>query len=263
VIRPAIVFAVFRREMLEIVRNRTLLATIVLPPIIVVALPIIFAAFRGGKDLPPEVIQNLVLARPDWSDLSPTQLASAFGLEQSLFVYMIMPASVPLAIAAYSIVGEKQTRSLEAVIAAPISTEELLTGKALSAIIPAVLTVWLAYVVVIGVVVVALGPALVKVITDGTWFVTVFALGPAIGLVSVVIGIGISSRLNDPRAVQQIGTVILLPIVGFMAVQLQSGQLLATRDYLLAAGIAALVGLAGLRVAARLFGRESILTRWR
>jgi len=91
----------------------------------------------------------------------------------------------------------------------------------------------------------------------------VFALGPAIGLVSVVVGIGISSRLNDPRAVQQIGTVILLPIVAFMAIQLQSGQLLATKDYLLAAGAAGLVGLSGLRIAARLFGRESILTRWR
>ena len=190
-------------------------------------------------------------------------LASAFGLQQMQFVFLLMPATVPLAIASYSIVGEKQTRSLEAVIAAPISTEELLAGKAIAAITPAVLTVWLAYGVLIGVAALTLGGAITRVIMDPTWFATVFALGPAIGLVSVVVGIAISSRVNDPRAVQQIGTVILIPLVAFMVLQLQAGQLLATKDYLLAAAGVAALGVVGIRVAARLFGRESILTRWR
>lgn len=262
-IRPSIVATIVRRELLEIVRNRTLLAVIVVPPIIVVALPIIFAAAGGSKGLPGEVMANLIAARPDWAEFTPRQLANAFGLQQSMFVFLIMPASVPLAIASYSIVGEKQTRSLEAVIAAPISTEELLAGKTISAIIPAVLTVWLAYVILIGVVVVVMGAEVARVIIDPTWFATVFALGPAIGLVSVVIGIAVSSRVNDPRAVQQIGTAILLPIVLLMVLQLQSGQLLATKDYVLAAAGVTVVGLIGLRFAARIFGRETILTRWR
>jgi ABC-type Na+ efflux pump permease subunit len=78
-----------------------------------------------------------------------------------------------------------------------------------------------------------------------------------------VTGIAISSRVNDPRAVQQIGTVIILPLVGFMVLQLQSGRLLETRDYLVAAAAVAAVAVAGLRLTVRLFGRESILTRWR
>lgn len=262
-IRPGIVAAVVRRELFEIVRNRTLLAVIVIPPIIIVALPIIIAAAGGTKDIPAQVVATLLAARPDWADLTPKQLASAFGLQQSLFVFLIMPASVPLAIASYSIVGEKQTRSLEAVIAAPISTEELLAGKTIAAIVPALVTVWLAYVVLIGVVVVVMGAALARVIIDPTWFATVFALGPAIGLVSVVIGIAVSSRVNDPRAVQQIGTAVLLPFILLMVVQLQGGQLLATKDYLLAAAGFTVIGVIGLRIAARLFGRESILTRWR
>jgi ABC-type Na+ efflux pump permease subunit len=263
VIRPSIVFGVVRRELLEIVRNRTLLAVIVIPPVLVIALPIIFAASRESKGLPDQIVANLIAARPDWAGLTPRQLANAFGLQQSMFIFLVMPASVPLAIASYSIVGEKQTRSLEAVIATPISTEELLAGKTIAAIIPALLTVWLAYVVLIGVVVVAMGAALTRVIIDPTWFATVFALGPAIGLVSVVIGIAVSSRVNDPRAVQQVGTVILLPIILLMVVQLQSGQLLATKDYLLAAAGVAVVAVIGLRLTARLFGRETILTRWR
>ena len=262
-IRPSIVAAIVRREIFEIIRNRTLLLAIVLPPVILIALPIIAAAVDTGKHLSPQVIQNLVAARPEWADFTPKQLASAFGLQQMQFVFLLMPATVPLAIASYSIVGEKQTRSLEAVIAAPISTEELLAGKAIAAITPAVLTVWLAYGVLIGVAAWTLGGAITRVIMDPTWFATVFALGPAIGLVSVVVGIAISSRVNDPRAVQQIGTVILIPLVAFMVLQLQAGQLLATKDYLLAAAGVAALGVVGIRVAARLFGRESILTRWR
>ena len=163
-IRPSIVGAVVRRELFEIVRNRTLLIAIVIPPVILVAVPIIAAAVGGGKDLPPQVIQNLIAARPDWAGFTPRQLASAFGLEQMQFVFLLMPATVPLAIASYSIVGEKQTRSLEAVIAAPISTEELLAGKAIAAIVPAVLTVWLAYAVLIGISSVVLGSAIAGVI---------------------------------------------------------------------------------------------------
>jgi ABC-2 type transport system permease protein len=263
VIRPQIVAAVVRRELLEIVRNRTLLAAIVIPPIILVALPILVVSFGGKESLPSEVIANLKAARPEWADLSAKDLVNAFGMQQMLVFFLLMPATIPLAIASYSIVGEKQTRSLEAVIAAPISTEELLAGKAISAIAPAVLTVWLAYVALVALSGLVLGPALARIVIDPTWLTTVFALGPAIGLVSVIAGIAISSRVNDPRAAQQIGTVIVLPLVGFMVIQLQSGQLLGAKDYLLAAGAVAFVGIAGLRLAARLFGRESILTRWR
>jgi ABC-2 type transport system permease protein len=73
----------------------------------------------------------------------------------------------------------------------------------------------------------------------------------------------ISSRVNDPRAAQQLGTVIVLPLFGFFVIQLQSGHLLSAREYLLAAAAVFAVGVAGLRVGVRLFGRESILTRWR
>jgi ABC-2 type transport system permease protein len=263
VIRPAIVFTVVRRELLEIARNRTLLAAIVLPPILLVAIPILVTALGARNSLPPDVVANLVAARPEWAGLSPRQVADAFGLQQTLLFFLLMPATIPLAIASYSIVGEKQTRSLEAVIAAPISTAELLAGKAIAAVAPAVVTVWLAYAALIVVAGVALGTELARIVIDPTWLATVFVLGPAIGLLSVVIGMAISSRVNDPRAAQQLGTVIVLPLFGFFVIQLQSGHLLSAREYLLAAAAVFAVGVAGLRVGVRLFGRESILTRWR
>ena len=262
ILRAPIVAAVVRREMLEITRNRALIAAIVLPPVILTALPVLVTAFGGRHSLPAAVVAAVVANRPDWASFTPEQVANAFAIQQMLIFFLLMPATIPLAIASYSIVGEKQTRSLEAVIAAPVSTDELLAGKAVAAVLPAVGTVWLAYVALIGVAWVTLGPAMARIVIDPTWFAAVFALGPAIGLVSIVAGIAISSRVNDPRAAQQIGTVIILPLVGFAVLQVQSGRLFAATDYLAAAAVVALVGILGLRVAARLFGRETILTRW-
>ena len=47
-----------------------------------------------------------------------------------------MPAYIPLSIATFIIIGEKQARSLEPVLAAPIRTVELLAGKAIAALVP-------------------------------------------------------------------------------------------------------------------------------
>ena len=46
-----------------------------------------------------------------------------------MFMFMIIPVAIPVTIAAYSIVGEKTTHSLEPLLATPITTSELLVGQ--------------------------------------------------------------------------------------------------------------------------------------
>jgi ABC-type Na+ efflux pump permease subunit len=76
-IRPSIVLAVVRRELLEIVRNRVLLTAVVLPPVLLVALPVIITSTSHPKPLAPEVVANLIAARPAWAGLRPDQLVAA------------------------------------------------------------------------------------------------------------------------------------------------------------------------------------------
>jgi ABC-2 type transport system permease protein len=54
----------------------------------------------------------------------------------ALMYFLILPAVIPLAIAAYSIIGEKEQGSLEPLLATPISDLELFLGKALASVIP-------------------------------------------------------------------------------------------------------------------------------
>jgi ABC-2 type transport system permease protein len=264
--RWPIVATVIRREAMEIVRNRLLVLSILLPPVLLVAVPLLVGRFIGssGEDnLSPEYIAALVASRPEWSNLTREQLIAAFTLQQFLAIFLIMPAYVPLSIATFSIVGEKQTRSLEAVLATPIRTGELLTGKAIAAVVPGVITSWIAYAVLIGLGALMLGPALAAVLADASWLAAVFLLGPIIGLLSCVAGIIVSSRVNDPRVAQQIGGVVILPIVGIALIQAIGGYLLGPREYIVATVVLGLIGVAGIWLAARLFDRETILTRWR
>ena len=158
--------------------------------------------------------RDQVLAqRPEWSAFSAAELAGAFAVQQFLVFFLLMPAYIPLSIATFSIIGEKQARTLEPVLATPIRTVELLTGKAVAALVPGVLAGWVTYVVFVVLASFVYGPALFGVVTDPSWLVGVFLLGPAVGLASVVAGVIVSSRVNDPRVAQQVGGVIIVPIV--------------------------------------------------
>jgi ABC-2 type transport system permease protein len=261
--RASIVGAVIRREWRELVRNRLLVFTILVPPAILVALPVVVVHVSHPRPLPPDVAAAVIASRPNWAGMSPTDLVAAFSLQQFLATFLILPGYIPLAIATFSIVGEKQSRSLEAVLATPIRTVELLAGKAVSALVPGILASWFAFAVLVVLSAITVSPQITVVFADPSWIAAVFVLGPAIGLVSVVAGIIVSSRVNDPRVAQQIGSLVILPVLGIVVLQTASGHLFEAREYVIGAVIVAVVGIAGLRVAASLFGRESILTRWR
>ena len=160
--RAAMVWTVVRRESLEILRNRLLVLSIVIPPIVLVVTPLVLGSLASvaatANQLPDDFVRTIVASRPDWAGFTIEELVAAYSLQQFLSLFLILPAYVPLSIATFSIVGEKQTRSLEAVLASPIRTGELLGGKTLSAIVPGMLTSWLAYGLLVLLAGVVLGP---------------------------------------------------------------------------------------------------------
>jgi ABC-2 type transport system permease protein len=261
--RPGIVWTILRREWTETIRNRLLLSTIVIPPLILTVAPIVLAGAIGQRALPAGLATQILGQKPEWADFTPGELAGAFAVQQFLVFFLLMPAYIPLSIATFSIIGEKQARSLEPVLAAPIRTVELLAGKAIAALVPGVLAGWATYVVFVALASVVYGPHLFGVVTDPSWLAGVFLLGPAVGLASVVSGVIVSSRVNDPRVAQQIGGVIIVPIVGLVLAQASGTILVGATGYAVMSVVVLLVALVGLRIGVRLFDREAILTRWR
>jgi ABC-2 type transport system permease protein len=254
---------VLRREWAETIRNRLLMSTILIPPVVLTIAPLALAGVVGNRALPPELATQVLVQRPEWVGFSAAELAGAFAVQQFLAFFLLMPAYIPLSIATFSIIGEKQARTLEPVLATPIRTVELLTGKTIAALVPGVLAGWVTYVAFVLLASVVYGPHLFGVVTDASWLVGVFILGPAVGLASVVAGVVVSSRVNDPRVAQQVGGIIIVPIVAITLLQATGTLLVGAAGYLLLAGIVLVVSLLGLRAGVALFDREAILTRWR
>ena len=261
--RAAIVWTILRREWMETLRNRLLLSTILVPPVLLTVAPIILAGAVGDRALPADLARQILTQKPEWASFTPSELAGAFAVQQFLVFFLLMPAYIPLSIATFSIIGEKQARSLEPVLAAPIRTVELLAGKAIAALVPGVLAGWVTYVAFVLLASVVYGRALFGVVTDGSWLAGVFLLGPAVGLSSVVAGVIVSARVNDPRVAQQIGGVVIVPVVGLVLVQATGTLLVGPLGYVLMTLAVLAVSLVGLRIGVRLFDREAILTRWR
>jgi ABC-2 type transport system permease protein len=169
---------------------------------------------------------------------------------------------VPMAIATQSVIGEKVARSLEPQLATPLEVSELLTGKTIAAALPAVTATWLVFLgygLVNGLIA---DPRLTRFVFSDIWIVAMVTLVPLICLLSVLLGIVISSRVNDPRTAQQIGGFVVIPIIAIAVAQFFGGNATFTMQQVLIGDllVAGLVGLT-LLIGSWAFERESILTR--
>jgi ABC-2 type transport system permease protein len=184
-------------------------------------------------------------------------------LDQFRFFVLLIPAMVANVFATLSIVEEKITRTLEPLLATPVRTWELLLGKILAGAIPALTAAWVSTgIFVVAAISLGWGP-LLRWVIDPAWYLSVFLLTPAISILSFVVGVIGSSRANDAKGAQNLAVVVVLPLFALIAVQVL-GLVRFTPLLTLALSVA-ITGLDALmlRLAVRLFARESILIRWR
>jgi len=195
--------------------------------------------------------------------LQKTDLFRLLLLSQFRFFVLLIPAMIANTFATLSIVEEKLTKTLEPLLATPVRTWELLTGKALSGVIPAVLITWMsAGLFILGARL--LGWAdLLPYALDLTWYVTLFVLTPGISVLSFIFGLIGSSRATDAKSAQNLAVLVVLPIFAVIGIQVTGlVQFTPLLTALLSVGIA-LLDVLLLWPAVRLFARESILIRWR
>jgi ABC-2 type transport system permease protein len=255
--------AILAKEWAETIRNRLLLATVFVLPAVFVLLPLGILFFMGQTPVDPDEIRSYVERVPALAALSASEVLQIMVINQFLFFFLLMPSIIPMTVAAYSIIGEKQARSLEPLLATPVSTAELLLGKAIAAVVPAVVLTWISYLVfAIGAGLIAT-PAVLRSIVDPMWLLAMIVIGPLVGVFSVFLGVIISSRVNDTRIAQQLGGMIALPVAGIAVAQTAGFVLLSATSF--AVGALALLALDAVvfGLGVRLFQRDRILTEWK
>lgn len=228
--------AVMRKELREYTRNRFIISTMVTLPIVFLIVPI--------ADL--------------FRHAAPTLQRAQVGV--SLLVLLIVPVVVPAAIAAYSVVGERDQGTLEPLLTTPVRREELLLGKALAAIIPAVGIAYVLFAIVVVAVRIAASSVVVSAVWQAPNFLAQALFAPLLAGWAIWVGIAISARSSDVRVAQQLSTLASLPplaitsLVSFQVIQPSVALAFAL------ASVLAVADIVGWRVAAAMFDRERLIT---
>ncbi len=255
-----------RKEWMEVFKNRFVLFSVAFLPLIFTSIPLtILYGIRASGEMGDFSMQELYSQMSNLcGELNVVECNQYIIITQFMPLFMMMPVIIPVTIASYSIVGEKTTRTLEPLLATPITTLELLAGKGLAAGIPAVLATWGSFIIfVVGGLLMKIEAKVVASFFDPLWLMGIFVLGPLLALAAISLAVMISSRTSDPRVAEQIAGLFILPLVGLLVAQ-ATGFLFLDRTLMtwMTVGIAVLdVGL--LAFAVQLFQRESILTRWK
>lgn len=129
-------------------------------------------------------------------------------------LYLLLPIMVANVIAADSFVGEKERKTLEALLYTPVTDREFYFAKIGGSWAAAVAVGWLGYlaftIVVTATTYSLMGEAFVL---NLTWLLLILWVVPAVsglGLAAIVL---ISSRVSTFQEAQQLGSVIVLPLL--------------------------------------------------
>jgi ABC-2 type transport system permease protein len=259
------IYQIVRKDWAEVFKNRFVLGTVGFLPLMAALLPLGILYFVGSS---PDIANDLEDIPPSFmelcNNLTGQECMQYFLISQFILLFMIIPLAIPITIASYSIIGEKTTRTLEPLLATPITTTELLGGKSAAAVIPGVIATWLAYLIlVIGAALMGVGPGVMDSLLDPFWLIAVFIVGPLLALTGVSVAVMVSSRATDPRAAEQVSMLVFLPVLLIFFAQMAGLILIDARLVLLMALALIVVDVALMAAAIRLFQRETILTRWK
>jgi len=259
--------ALMRKEFLDLARNRTVLLPVVFITImtlviafgIAIALPAMTGQPLGGDG----DLLRLSTLMGGGDDLSGDGRVQLFLFHQFLLLFLVIPITGAMSLAAHAVVGEKQARTLEPLLATPITTFELLVAKVLGALIPTFAVSLIGLALYLGGIALLAAPGVAGAMVGARTAVLVLVVGPAAALVSLQAAIVISSRVNDPRTAQQFGVMIIIPLSALLVAQFMGTVWLSSSSL-------ALIGLGLFGVwllltvfSVAIFERESILTLWR
>ena len=195
----------------------------------------------------------------------PSGIPSTYqlGLQSLTYFFVILSALLPSSIAAYSIVGEKVEKSLEPLLATPMTDGEILLGKSISAFVLPIISTWV-------------GASIFMAVTDYLTYnglnyyyfpnwnagIMLLLLAPLAALFSIQLVVIIASRVSDVRSANQLGLLLLIP---FALVYIAGVTGVITFDIstlLLFSLILIIADVALFFLSKSTFNREEILTKW-
>lgn len=263
------------KDLKEVKQNRAAwIPAIVVPLIFLVILPLVIILAPSLLDfsMVPLLSKSGPLAM--MRENIPALAAELAGLnEQQTWVVLMtgyllapfilmMPLMFSTIVGAESFVGEKERKTIEALIYTPASDVELFLGKVLASIVPAIALAWLSF-LVYGVVVNVAGWSVMGRIwfPPVAWWPLMLWVTPAIATLGMAVTVLISAKVNTfMEAYQMSASLIVLVLV--LVIGQVTGILYLSVGMALAVGLVLwIIDAVSLWLGIRNFGRETLLSR--
>jgi len=265
---------VFRKDWLEIRRNwQVILPIVVVPLMISVFIPVILAVVANvvpGSGAQLNGFETLMQSLPQQIQ---EQLAGMTEIQSMIYVlglyflapfFLIIPLMASSVIASDSFAGEKERKTIEALLATPISDSELFFGKMLVSFIPSMIVTIVSFVVystVFDLLSFSIFNGGVLLLPNLDWILLIFGLAPTVALASIGLTVIISAKVKGFKEAQQISVILLLPILALVFGQVAGAVIFGPVLILILTGLFGIIDLAVFRIGVKLFKREEILTK--
>ncbi len=257
---------VMDKELLELRRSPLLLLSMISLPLTVVLMPLGLFAWltHAAPDQAVDFLRDLYGISAEGGKAAAL---AALLAKNWLPMFLVLPIFLPILIAAQSVGGERERRTLEPLLATRVTTLEIILGKSVAAVVPSVLITWAAAAIFCGgidwLALPHLGAHARAPLPDATWLFATAVLSPLLALFGNAIAVVLGSIVADPRAAQNLAGMTVVPLLGALVAQLAGRVSLGWRFYLVLSLAALAADVVLLALAARLFNREKLLTRWR
>lgn len=164
-------------------------------------------------------------------------------------LFLLVPIMAASLVAANSFAGEKERRTLESLLFAPLDLYSLFLGKALAAFVLAMLLAIGSF-ILFGLTVNILAYPLFNrlIFPESNWWVLVFWVSPSLSLLTVLFNVAVSAKVKGFQEANQMSVFVVLPIIALVVSQ-------ATGALFLGSKILWLMGLFGIIISALVFWR--------
>ena len=237
----AAVRAVVAKDLLAVRRSKAvLIPMLAVPTLLLVVLPALIGLAARGATAPdlsdflgrlPNDIARPIRLLPPREQL--VVLVNGYLLAP---LFLIVPLMVSSVLAADAFAGEKERRTMEALLHLPIAARDLFLAKLAGAFLPAVAVSWFGFVAFAVVSNGVAWPVLHRVfVPTRLWLVMIFWVAPAVAALGLAVMVRVSVRARTAQEANQLGGAVVLPLI-FLAVGQSSGLLLLSVPLAMAVG---------------------------
>jgi len=263
------IWAVMRKDWLELARNKQVVAPLLIIPLLFVVIIPTAVILLGNN----AALTSSITGLQGFLDNLPNGIVpEGFTMEQTVVYavivyfmapfFLIIPVMVASITASSSFVGEKERRTIEGLLYTPITDRELVLAKALVSVIPSVLLTWASF-LLYTVLVNALGAPLMGGLffPTWTWAIIILALVPIVAFLATSLIVAVSGRSTTMQGAQGSAMLIVFPVIALVVGQATGLLLFDIAIAILASAILLVIDVAVFMVAVGRFQRERIVTR--